>query len=123
METIRVGVHRQRGRLRYGPTLIALDRGYFAERGLEIELVTTGGRRCAIPALVRGEVDASPQSPSLDFFRAVDPRKPIKIVADHGVVRPGRGSGAIVARKPLVDGGRLRDYKDLRGLKIGLRLV
>lgn len=123
MEKVRVGVHRQRGRLRYGPTLIALDKGYFAESGLDIDLVTTGGRRGTIPAMVQGDIDVSPQSPSLDFFRAIDPQKPIKIVADHGVIKPGRGSGAMVARKSLVDSGRLRDYKDLRGLKIGLSPV
>ena len=123
MEKVTVGVHRQRGRLRYGPTLVALDKGYFAESGLDVELVTSGGRRGTIPALVAGELDVSPQSPSLDFFRALDPQKPIKIVADHGVIKPGRGSGAIVARKSLVDSGRLRDYKDLKGLKIGLSPV
>lgn len=123
MEKVRVGVHRQRGRLRYGPTLVALEKGYFAESGLDVELVTSGGRRGTIPALVAGELDVSPQSPSLDFFRALDPQKPIKIVADHGVIKPGRGSGAIVARKSLVDSGRLRDYKDLEGLKIGLSPV
>jgi NitT/TauT family transport system substrate-binding protein len=123
MENVRVGVHRQRGRLRYGPTLVALDKGYFAESGLDVELVTSGGRRGTIPALVAGELDVSPQSPSLDFFRAIDPKKPIKIVADHGVIKPGRGSGAIVARKSLVDSGRLRDYEDLKGLRIGLSPV
>lgn len=123
MEKVRVGVHGKRGSLRYGPTLIALDRGYFAENGLDIELVASGGRRGTIPALVAGDLDVSPQSPSLDFFRALDPQKPIKIVADHGVIKPGRGSGAIVARKSLVDTGRLRDYEDLKGLKVGLSPV
>lgn len=123
MEQVRVGIHKPRGRLRYGPTLIALEKGYFADAGLDIVLVETGGRRGAIPALAGSEVDASPQSPSLDFFKALDPLRPIKMVADHGTVRPGRGTGAIVARRELIENGRLREYEDLRGLRVGLSPV
>jgi len=109
VDQVRVGIHKPHGRLRYGPTLMALDKGYFADAGLEIVLVETGGRRGAVPALVSNEVDASPQSPSLDFFKALDPGKPIKMVADHGTVTAGRGNGAIVARSELIASGRLRE--------------
>jgi NitT/TauT family transport system substrate-binding protein len=70
--------------------------------------------------LVAGELDASPQGPSLEFFRAWDPERPIIMVADHGSMRPGRGTGAIVARHGLIESGALTDYADLRGKRIGL---
>lgn len=120
MAEIVLGIPEGTGRLYAGPTLVALGRGYFAERGLQIRVVESGGRRGSIPLLASGELDVSPQGPSLDFFQAVDPERPILMVADHGSMRPGRGSGAIVARPSLVESGQLRDFADLRGKRIAL---
>jgi NitT/TauT family transport system substrate-binding protein len=41
-------------------------------------------------------------------------------VAERGSMLPGFGYSAIVVRKELIDAGRVRDYPDLRGLKIGM---
>jgi NitT/TauT family transport system substrate-binding protein len=115
-----LGIPEGTGRVYAGPTLVALGRGYFRDAGLDLEVVESGGRRGSIPMLVADELDVSPQGPSLEFFRAWDPARPIVMVADHGSMRPGRGTGAIVARKALLDSGALRDYADLKGKRIGL---
>jgi ABC-type nitrate/sulfonate/bicarbonate transport system substrate-binding protein len=115
-----LGIPEGTGRIYAGPTLVALGRGYFQEADLEIEVLESGGRRGSIPMLVAGELDISPQGPSLEFFRAWDPERPIIMAADHGSMRPGRGTGAIVARSDLMKSGTLRDYADLRGKRIGL---
>ncbi len=120
MAKIVLGIPEGTGRVYAGPTLVALGRGYFREAGLDLEVVESGGRRGSIPMLVAGELDVSPQGPSLEFFRAWNPARPIIMVADHGSMRPGRGTGAIVARKALLDSGELRDYADLKGKRIGL---
>jgi NitT/TauT family transport system substrate-binding protein len=70
--------------------------------------------------LAANELDVSPQGPSLEFWRAWDPARPFVMVADHGSMRDGRGSGAVVARASLVQEGQLNDFADLRGKRIGL---
>lgn len=120
MSEIVLGIPEGTGRLYAGPTLLALGRGYFARQGLEVRVVESGGRRGSIPMLAEGKLDTSPQGPSLEFFRAWDPDRPIIMVADHGSMQPGRGSGAIVARPALIESGALRDYADLRGKRIAL---
>ena len=42
------------------------------------------------------------------------------MVADHGLLRPGRGTGTVVARPELIEQVKLQDYSDLREKKIGL---
>lgn len=115
-----LGIPAGTGRLYAGPTLVAVGRGYFEDEGLEVRVVESGGRRESIPLLAAGQLDVSTQGPSLDFFRAWDPRRPIVMAADHGSARPGRGSGAVVARPSLIESGELADFADLRGKRIGL---
>ena len=120
MAPIVLGIPAGTGKLYAGPTLVALGRGYFSDERLDVQVVESGGRRESIPLLAAGELDVSPQGPSLDFFRAWEPGRPIVMAADHGSARPGRGSGAVVARPSLIESGALRDFADLRGKRIGL---
>jgi ABC-type nitrate/sulfonate/bicarbonate transport system substrate-binding protein len=48
----------------YGPYFIAMDKGYFAEEGLEIEIVKAGGG-VSTPALVSGELQYSTSATSV----------------------------------------------------------
>ena len=120
MATITVGIPAGTGRLYAGPTLVTAGRGYFSQQGLDVQLVESGGRHGSLPLLTTGDLDVSPQGPSIDFFKAWDPSQPIVMVADHGSMRPGRGSGVIMARAELIRDGSLRDYSDLRGKRIAL---
>src|SRR6266540_3767633 len=118
MATVKLGLHAGSGRIYAGPTLVALDRGYFRDQGLEIEIVDAGGRRDVYPLFQSGELDVCPQGMSLEFIQAFDPERPLIMAADHGST--GGGAGGIVARPDLIESGRLRDYADLRGLRIGV---
>jgi ABC-type nitrate/sulfonate/bicarbonate transport system substrate-binding protein len=95
MAPIVLGINGGTGRLYAGPTLVALGRGYFAKQGLDVQVPESSGRRGSMPMLAAGELDVSPQGPSLEFCRVWSPERPIVMVADHGSMRPGRGSGAI----------------------------
>jgi NitT/TauT family transport system substrate-binding protein len=118
MAKVKLGLHSGSGRIYSGPTLVALDRDYFGDQGLEIEIVDAGGRRDVFPLFESGELDVCPQGMSLEYVQAFDPERPIIMAADHGSA--GGGAGGIVARPELIDSGRLRDYADLKGLRIGV---
>ncbi len=119
MATVRLGVIQGTGRLYAGPTLVGVGQGYFAKQGLEIEVQQVEGR-AGIAMLATGELDVAPLGPGFYFFSDWSPAQPMVMVADQGQMRPGRGSGAIVARPALVESGALKDFPDLRGKRIGI---
>ena len=44
----------------------------------------------------------------------------IRVVADKGSIKPGYSFAALMVRKDLVESGRYRDYKDLKGMKVAV---
>jgi ABC-type nitrate/sulfonate/bicarbonate transport system substrate-binding protein len=97
---------------------IALDREYFRAEGLNVETVPSDSALKIIPFLATGQVDVSGISQSPALFNAVGRGVPIKAVADKGRISRDHGYAALVVRKDLVDSGRVRDYADLRGLRV-----
>ena len=97
---------------------VAHARGYFQEEGLEVvfEKFDTGER--TIPALATGQVDVGAGGVSAGMFSAIARGLELKIVAGMTQSQPGFASSAFVVRKDLVDSGRVRDFADLRGLRI-----
>lgn len=95
---------------------IAQDKGYFREQGVVVsfEPVTGGAEQVALLGTGRLEIATGAFSPTL--FNAIARGLPIVAVADKGSVRDGFGYAALVVRKALVDSGRYRSLKDLRGL-------
>jgi NitT/TauT family transport system substrate-binding protein len=103
--------------LALAPIYVAESRGYFAEEGLEVEysLFDSGARMVA--PLAAGQLDVGQGSHSAGMFNALATGVELKIVADNGLLIPGRNTSQIVARKQLVDQG-FRGGGDLRGRTI-----
>ena len=120
MDPITVGIVEGTGRVHAAPTLVAYGKRCFHEVGIDVDLVETGGPEDAISKVASGELDVTVRLVGLDFFLNWTPEAPMAVVADQGTLRPGRGTGTIVARTELIEQGKLRDYSDLRGKKIGL---
>jgi NitT/TauT family transport system substrate-binding protein len=99
---------------------IALVRGYFQEEGLEVTLESFDGGGQAIPSLAAGQTDVSAGGVSAGMFNAIARGLPLRIVAGVSRSEPGYNPSALVVRKDLIDSGRVRDYADLRGLRIAL---
>jgi NitT/TauT family transport system substrate-binding protein len=57
-------------------------------------------------------------SPSAGLFNAIASGMDFKIVADKGQVRPGYNFTPLIVRKDLVDSGKVKTLKDLKGLKV-----
>src|SRR5581483_1654847 len=99
---------------------VALDRGYFKEEGLDVTLETFDSFERAMPALATNQLDAAGGGVNAGMFSAIARGLPLKIVAGISRNEPGYSSSALVVRKELIDSGRVRDYADLRGLRISL---
>ena len=97
---------------------IAIEKGFFQERGItvDIEPFASGGKMNA--PLATGEIDLSIGSPSAGLYNSIASGMDFRIVADKGQVRPGYNFTPLIVRKDLVDSGRVKTLKDLKGLKI-----
>jgi NitT/TauT family transport system substrate-binding protein len=103
-------------------TFIAMDRGYFAEEGIEIELTRVDGAAQAMPHVATGALDLAGVTPSSAFFNAVNRGLPLRIVADKGRLTRERSSAMMALRPDVADSGRVRDWADLRGLALGINV-
>jgi NitT/TauT family transport system substrate-binding protein len=97
---------------------VAIDRGFFEEKGITVDLqrFASGGKMIA--PLATGEIDVATGAPSAGLFNAIAGGMDFKIVADKGEQRPAASFCPVVIRKDLVDSGRVKTLADLKGLKI-----
>ena len=99
---------------------LGLDRGYFAEEGLDVSLVPFDSGAQMIPLLGTGQLEVGSGAVNAGLFNAVLRGVPLRMVAAQSVNTPGHGSVILSVRQDLVDDGTVRDYADLRGRRIGL---
>jgi NitT/TauT family transport system substrate-binding protein len=92
---------------------VALDKGYFAEQKLDVQMIKIDSGATMVTELANGNLDASGGSPGAGLYNAVRQGIPMKIVADKGSALPGHGYFAFVVRKDLAS--QIRSPADLRG--------
>jgi ABC-type nitrate/sulfonate/bicarbonate transport system substrate-binding protein len=101
------------------PTMIAADRGYFKDAGLDVELITIATAQDAIALLARRRLDAAVGGVSAAFFNAI--RRGFNVRLAGGVTyMPKSGHPtALMIRTDKYEAG-MRTPQQLRGEKIGL---
>jgi NitT/TauT family transport system substrate-binding protein len=107
--------------LSFGPFFVALDEGFFAAEGLEVEFKRAGRTAEMLPALAGGQLDVLGGTISTSLFNAIGRGAEIRIVASKGYIAPtGCSANALVVRRELVDSGRLRTPQQLKGLRVAV---
>jgi NitT/TauT family transport system substrate-binding protein len=96
---------------------IGIEKGYFAEEGIAVEMVPLASLEPQIAALGTGQLDVGQGGFVPGLFNAVARGIALRIAATAAVHAPGR-SQLIVARRDLLDSGELADYATLRGKTI-----
>jgi NitT/TauT family transport system substrate-binding protein len=112
LKTVRLGII---GGISDAAFYIAMDRGYFARQGIEIEPTRFNSATQMVAPLSAGQLDVGGGSPSAGLYNATAREIVVKIVADKGHTLPGFGYEAVVLRKDLYDSGQVRSAKDLKG--------
>jgi NitT/TauT family transport system substrate-binding protein len=95
---------------------VAMERGYFAQVGVQLEYAHFSSASEMVPALATQQVEGGGLAVNPATINAVARGVEIKAVADKGSMRPGFGSQALLVRRDLVDSGRVRTLGDLKGL-------
>src|SRR5436190_17760009 len=99
---------------------IALKKGYFRDEGLNVELTQLANSPQMIGPLGRGQLDVGAGTVAVGLYNAVERDIALRAVADKGSMRPGYGFSGLLVRKDLVESGRYRSLRDLKGMKIAV---
>jgi NitT/TauT family transport system substrate-binding protein len=108
------------GTLNDAPIMIAVEKGFFKEEGLEVDLIPFDSGAKQIASLGIGEIDVGSGAMSAGFYNALARGIGFKIVADKGHMAPGYQFQTLFMRKDLVDSGQFKNFGDLKGKKIAV---
>jgi NitT/TauT family transport system substrate-binding protein len=102
-----------------GATFIAEEKGYFKQEGLAVSFTTIASILDTVPALASGQMDVAQGGLNAGVLNAATRDVPVRIVVDSGSnSSPQDDPASLMVRKDLVDSDTVKDYADLRGLRI-----
>lgn len=113
--TVRVGIVNASSDVAF---FIADRKGYFQQEGIIVAFTAFDSAAKMIAPLGVGRLDVGGGSPSAGLYNAVARGISITIVADKGSTPPGYGFQPLLVRKDLVESGRYKSLRDLKGMKI-----
>lgn len=104
----------------FAPFYVAEEKGYFKELGLDIEPETFKSAQDSIAFLAKGDIQAILGSASAGAFNAFYDGMDIRIVLPGTYLNKGHQALSLVVRKDLLDSGKVKEVKDLKGMKIAV---
>jgi NitT/TauT family transport system substrate-binding protein len=96
-----------------GPLICGIERGYFREQDVEVDIVPFKTASEMTPLMARGDLAMMGGGVSASFFNSVAQGLPLRYFVNRGQAPVWHG---IVVRKGLE--GKVRNAKDLKGLRI-----
>lgn len=102
------------------PIFIAIDKGYFAEQGIDLKLTKYGGSSVTqMPLAARGDLDITIMVAGPALFNQKTEGFDLKILASMQQTHPGWTDGEyVMVRKDLWDSGAVRKLADLKGRQV-----
>lgn len=102
---------------------VAIDKGYFAEQGIDMELVTSSTTSELLAPLGTGGLDVASLTMAAGLLSAADRGVDLKIVGDMGRSQPKWEFTWFLLRKDLADSGKIKTPADLKGSKVSITSV
>lgn len=98
---------------------LAAGLGYLAEEGLELDGQRLANASILVPAMQRGDIPVAGMSVNAALLSGLaQGGLQARIVADKGSNHQGGGGFVVLVRRDLVESGRVRELRDLRGLRV-----
>lgn len=105
----------------FAPYYIAIEEGYFAEQGIEVEPVNMTITEEVMPALSSGQVDVASGLVSAGMLNAIARGADVQITADKGFVDPdGCVNFSVIGQSDLVAAGELETADQLEGRTVSV---
>lgn len=101
----------------YAGMYVAVERGYFAERGLDVELVIVRGGDTTFQ-VANQTLQFAGGSPDAAFFNALERDLPVMSVGSLAANPMDRSTTPLVVRKDLFESGQVQKVADLEGMKV-----
>lgn len=99
------------------PQFIAVERGYFAEQNLDVEMVPFDSGALMIAPAAAGQIDMITGVPGPGLFNAL-----ARDIALKAVAAQSAAPSIVMVRKELWDNGQVRTLQDLRGRRVGFNV-
>ena len=99
------------------PIFIAEAKGYCREQGIKTAMTSLQTGAYMVAPLGAGQLDIAAAATSAGLFNSAARGIGIKITADKGSNMPGYAYVSLLVRKELVDSGKFKTLKDLKGLR------
>jgi NitT/TauT family transport system substrate-binding protein len=107
----------------FSPIFIAMDKGYYRDEGLDVQLERFDSGSKMIAPLSVGQLDVGEGEPGTALFNAINQGLEIKVVCGASVFnKEGYASIPFIVRKDLVDSGEITQPSDLKGKKIAVNV-
>jgi NitT/TauT family transport system substrate-binding protein len=115
LTTLRTGYIQQN--IIYAPLYVAIERGYFAEEGIQIELTPIQSGAEAVVQLAAGNFDVSLGGAGAGLFNAAERGVKFTVVAPLHSERPPVSSPLVISAKRT---GEITSIADLKGKKVAV---
>lgn len=106
----------------FAPLYVAIERGYFAQQGLEVELITTPGGVSSFAVLAGGRAEVVVGGLGAALFNAAARGLDFKVVGPVHMEKPPVSTPLVVSKKAF-DSGEIRSVRDLRGKKVSVNVI
>jgi NitT/TauT family transport system substrate-binding protein len=117
--TIKVGYLPVTG---YAPFYLGVEKGYFEEQGLEVELERFVSGSKMIAPLSTGQLDVGAGEPGTAMFNAAHLGLEMKAICGLAAQAPGHGGVPFLVRTELYESGEVVEPADLQGKKIAVNI-
>ncbi|HEV8339521.1 MAG TPA: ABC transporter substrate-binding protein [bacterium] len=106
----------------FGPLYVAIERGYFAQQGIEVELIGTPGGASSFVVLASGRAEVVIGGLGAALFNAAARGLDFKVVGPVHSEKPPVPTPLVVSKRAY-DSGEIRSVKDLRGKKVSVNAL
>ena len=106
----------------FAPLYVAIERGYFAQQGLEVELVSTPGGVSSFVVLASGRAEVVVGGLGAALFNAAARGLDFKVVGPVHMEKPPVSTPLVVSKKAY-DSGQIRSVRDLKGKRVAVNVL
>ncbi|MDB5407941.1 MAG: transporter substrate-binding protein [Rhodospirillales bacterium] len=99
---------------------IADKKGYFRDAGIEVSTMSFPSAAKMIAPLGTGQLDVGGGTVAAGLYNAVERGVQVRVVADKGSVTDKYEYSTLLVRKDLVDSGRYKSLRDLKGMTVAV---